>query len=298
MSESERLPSIPEPRADTQALFQTVSALKQVVELLAGQRGTAQTLRVATAAQMAENVSSLTTQIGDSQAALQADIDAVVADVAALQAEVDGYETSNDAAVLAINNQITVINGQITTLQNRCTVLENQVTEVEIADTAITAVANIDITWTAGAYRYIEFVLIGFGPATAGAANSNLRMRCYQGGTLRTGASDYQSYGPYWSGGAGAFFLAASSSFQLTASGLSATVSPSFGRVLLDPGAVNHPRVDCSFGTQANGGSFHRAIMGAPMLTRSAEVDGVRFFWESGQNFAATGRIIAKGYKV
>lgn len=165
-----------------------------------------------------------------------------------------------------------------------------------IADTAVTASANIDFSWTAGDYRAVHVLLQGVLPASAGAS-VNLAMQMRQSGAFVTGASDYGSI--LLSGGAAASYNngLTSSGITLTAGGTNAAMDNVSGSLMVDPGGTGmEAGVTGIVRSSADALARLVNVIAGSLITTGA-IDGLRFYWAGGINFAATGRIQVLGLK-
>ena len=166
---------------------------------------------------------------------------------------------------------------------------------VRIADTAITAVASIDVEWTEGAYRALRFAVTGVLPGSAGTTNQ-LSLRMKIGGTYLTGASDYSRQRHYVDNGTATAStdLGSLINLQINNNNANNDEGSVFGDV--DPGASNMEAgvIFWSRWSSTNG----RAIMySAGMSPTEGACSGLRFLWNNGANFLAQGRILVQGLK-
>jgi hypothetical protein len=165
-----------------------------------------------------------------------------------------------------------------------------------IGDTAATAVANIDFTWTAGDYRAIQVFVQGVLPASA-SATANLLMRARRSGAWLTGASDYTSLLLSYST-AGSFVTdLAANAWVLTRDGTNVSLDTASATLSVDPGGTGvEPAVT---GSTKNSGDTLGRLGHSVTCAIPAEgaIDGLRILWEGGLNFAATGRIVVLGLK-
>ena len=164
-----------------------------------------------------------------------------------------------------------------------------------IGTTAATATANIDFTWNSGIYRAIEIILTGILPASSGAS-VNLLARARRSGAYVSGASDYTTLRNVVNNvGVGGGQLV-SSAWALQDDGTNASLDPLTGRLTLDlgdsgdePGLIGITRYSGFTGGRRS------AALGCSMTPGA--VDGLRFLWEGGGNFAAVGRIMLLGLR-
>ncbi len=163
-----------------------------------------------------------------------------------------------------------------------------------ISDTAATVTANIDVTWTAGDYRAIQVLVLGLYPATAGAS-TNLLMQARRSGAFVT--SGYESLLLSASAsGSTVTSLSGLTSWVLTRDGTSVAEDSMTANLLVDPGGVSaEPSVT---GNVKNSGyALGRLGHVVTCALSEGEIDGLRFLWEGGLNFVASGRIMVLGLK-
>lgn len=206
------------------------------------------------------------------QAADVAGAAAAAADLATVQSSLSGSIAANTAAISAGDRW------------------------VQIADVVPTAVAAIDVLWTAGAYTALDLILTGILPAASGAT-ANLMARVQQGGSFVSGATAYHTEALAQEGATvnGQSFDA--SAWYLQRGGTAAALDHYSGRFLVDaaaaggePGFTGQERHSSSAGARAQ-----RMLAGS--MPGVGAIDGLRLIWESGGNFAATGRVQVLGLK-
>jgi hypothetical protein len=168
---------------------------------------------------------------------------------------------------------------------------------VTIADQVPTAVANIDVTWTAGAWKAIEVILTGILPATAGVT-ADLQMRVRRSGSFLAGATDYPSDNIRLVAGTVAGVSAANSSWPLGLGGTNAALDEVRGRLLLDPGGtLLEPGITGQMTYSADTPSGRATMVVSGAIATDGALDGLRLLWGSGANFAAQGRIVVMGLR-
>lgn len=167
---------------------------------------------------------------------------------------------------------------------------------VLIKDVAATAVPNIDVTWTVGDYRMVHVLIQGVLPASAGAT-VNLGMRFRQNGSFVSGGTSYSTVGASFHGGGSSPLNLVGSLIRLTSEGTAAALDNVSGEAVLDPGGAGM-EAGGVIQTRSSGFTLNRMshVFGASLITEGA-IDGIRFLWEGGGNFAAEGRIIVLGQR-
>lgn len=168
----------------------------------------------------------------------------------------------------------------------------------KIADVAVTAVANIDALWTEGQYRAIEVILTGILPATLGDSNTNMLVRARRSGSFLDGASAYNTQVLFQEGitVTGATYDA--SGWFFSRGGFGAAGDHLSGRYMVDPGgnSLEPGFVGQSRHTSASGPARRQNILSGSIHAEGA-IDGLRFLWIGGGNFAAGGRITVLGLR-
>lgn len=165
---------------------------------------------------------------------------------------------------------------------------------VTISDVAITAVAAIDLTsLDSTLYRAFKLLLIGARPAAATANNPAIQI--YRGGTLVSGASDYNGLNSWWSGtpgsGSGGIVGAV---LPLTTNGLAA--EPLFAEITLTHAAAGErPMIHANMRWTNNTPAHAHGIFSANVSGGTGLLSGARLSLTGG--FAAIGRIVALGLK-
>lgn len=164
-----------------------------------------------------------------------------------------------------------------------------------IGSTVPTAAAQIDFTWNTGVYRTIEIILTGILPAAAGAT-VNLFLRARRGGTYVNGASDYTTLRNVVNNVGVGGGEVIGSAWALQDDGTGASLDPLSGRLTLDVGeSADEPGLVGLTRYSGFTGGRRAAAFGCSMTPGA--IDGVRFFWQGGGNFAAVGRIIVIGLR-
>lgn len=165
---------------------------------------------------------------------------------------------------------------------------------VQISSTAITSVAEIDLTWTGGAYRLYRIFLLNARPVSATA--NQLYMRFYRGGVLQSGASDYQRTNAVWDGATGSVSTGGLSYMILTTG---SNGEPAYAEIDLSQPSVGesilaHAKARWTSNTPAHATGLMTCSVGAG----SGWLSGVKMsFVGATPSFAATGQIVVMGLK-
>lgn len=170
----------------------------------------------------------------------------------------------------------------------------------KFADAALTAVAAIDVTWTAGLYRAVRVHLINFAGSVSNNATEALRLRCSAAGTFVTGTAY-----TFW----GAEQESANIS-HLASTGQTAAWIKGFGQlgttdsneaeIFVCPGGVSEATTIRSAASgigYVTTGTNVQSFMSGRMDAQASAVDGIRLLWNTGGTFAARGRIVAFGLR-
>lgn len=166
---------------------------------------------------------------------------------------------------------------------------------VTIADTALTAVASVDVEWTEGAYRALHIYLTGVLPAS-GPTTANLGARLKVAGTYLAGATDYArllhnvdnaTAGVTNNAGSLGVFQVTFNNAANDEISVAAVLDP--GGTGLEPSVLFNSKYSAPAGRGQAYGNFTTGTEGA--------VSGIRFLWNSGVNFTAQGRITVVGLK-
>lgn len=163
-----------------------------------------------------------------------------------------------------------------------------------VADIPITSVTTVDVEWTTGDYSALTVYVLGVYPASSPGSNS-LAVRFRQGTSYLSGATDYTRHWAYWwlATGASNENSFAHALLQLNGNAnnddLFSVAHFHVGGTNMEPGMIAHSRWSNSTVPARSWGMF------AASLPREGEINGLRFFWSSGANFAARGRIVVYG---
>lgn len=177
-----------------------------------------------------------------------------------------------------------------------------QVGLVKFADTAITAVAAIDVTWTAGTYTAVHIFLVNYAGSSTLSTTEALLSRFRSGGTYISTAN-YITWGSEQVNGTILHFSVGSQTeAPLTGSGQLGALDRNDTELSIFPGgaspeATNSQSRTTGIGSASGGGTNVVAIRSNRLDAQAAAVDGVRLFWASGGNFQARGRIVALGLR-
>lgn len=166
---------------------------------------------------------------------------------------------------------------------------------VQLANANITAVNQIDLTWTGGAYLLYKIFILGLRPGTATA--NDLIMRVRRGGTFLAGASDY-NFGDSWWNGVGVGNQAGTRDYSLLAqAGMNG--EPMLGEIsLMQADTAERIIIDAKTRHTSNSPSHSRSIFTANVAAGSGWLDGARISFVGGAtNFAAAGKIVVLGMK-
>lgn len=169
---------------------------------------------------------------------------------------------------------------------------------VVIADAAITAVSEIEVTWTPGAYRTVRAMLMSYLPNAA--EQTLLRVR-RGASTWVAGASDYNNDLLSLEGGVSSSLSGSSASVPLSDTTHNTVANDHAFTVLdIDPGpGVANGEASIMWNTRfSRNGGPRRWVIGASAIQVAGEtVSGLRFFWTSTGAFTAVGRILVTGIK-
>jgi hypothetical protein len=166
---------------------------------------------------------------------------------------------------------------------------------VQLASANITAVSQIDLTWTGGAYLFYKIFILGLKPSAA--TNNDLFLRVRRNGTFLAGAADYNFGDSWWNGTAVGNQSGAGSYSLLAQAGMNG--EPMFGETNLMQ-AANTERIVIDSKTRhtSNTPAHSRSIFTANTDAGSGWLDGARISFVGGAtNFAAVGRIVVLGMK-
>jgi hypothetical protein len=166
---------------------------------------------------------------------------------------------------------------------------------VQLSSTAITAVSQIDLTWTGGAYLAYKIFILGLKPGSSTANSLFLRVR--RNGSILSGASDYYTAYTWWSGASGFATAAAENLTALCANGVLA--EPVFAEINLMQAATAE-RIVVSAQTRHtdNTPAHARSWFTSNIAAGSGWLDGASISFVGGAtNFAAVGRIVVLGMK-
>lgn len=169
---------------------------------------------------------------------------------------------------------------------------------VKIADAAITAVGQIDVEWTEGAYRSVTASIQSYLPSGYDP-NINLALRARVGGSYLAGGSDYaqQIVSAEASVVGGAAITG--TSLLLENGGHNTANDVAFATLELDPGpggAGGEASVLAISKHSRNGGG-RRGDTVYGSIQATSPVSGLRFLWTGGANFAAVGRVVVTGVR-
>lgn len=167
---------------------------------------------------------------------------------------------------------------------------------VQIASVGVTAVPDITITWTPGAYRLVKVYLIGAKPASN--ATQDLFVRAHRGGTIVNGATDYVNKAIYWGTSGGAVYSGFISFMVLSAGGVFA--ESVFAEIdLSHADAAERPLITTRTRHTDNLGPTHTyGIYSASVSGGTGLLSGVTVGIVAGSpTFAATGQIVILGLK-
>jgi hypothetical protein len=166
---------------------------------------------------------------------------------------------------------------------------------VQLASANITAVSQIDVTWTGGAYLLYKIYILGLRP---GAATANdLTMRVRRNGTFLAGATDYTTGDSWWNGLSVGVNVAGASYSLLAQAGMN--LEPMLGEVsLMQAATTERIMIDAKTRYTSNTPAHSRAIFTSNIDAGSGWLDGARISFVGGAtNFAAVGRIVVLGMK-
>lgn len=163
-----------------------------------------------------------------------------------------------------------------------------------VADIPITSVTTVDVEWTTGDYSALTVYVLGVYPASSPGSN-NLAVRFRQGTSYLSGATDYTRHWAYWwlATGASNEDMATQALLQLNGNtggdDLFSVAHFHVGGTNMEPGMIAHSRWSTNTPSARAWGFF------VSSLHAEGEINGLRFFWSSGDNFAARGRIVVYG---
>jgi hypothetical protein len=166
---------------------------------------------------------------------------------------------------------------------------------VQLASANITAVSQIDLTWTGGAYLFYKIFILGLKPGAA--TNNDLFLRVRRNGAFLAGAADYNFGDSWWNGTAVGNQSGGGSYSLLAQAGMNG--EPMFGETNLMQ-AENTERIVIDSKTRhtSNTPAHSRSIFTANTDAGSGWLDGARISFVGGAtNFAAVGRIVVLGMK-
>jgi hypothetical protein len=166
---------------------------------------------------------------------------------------------------------------------------------VQLSSAAITAVSQIDVTWTGGAYLLYKIYILGLRPGAA--TNNDLIMRVRRNGTFLAGATDYVTGDSWWNGLSVGVSVAGASYSVLAQAGMN--LEPMLGEVsLMQAATTERIVIDAKTRYTSNAPGHSRAIFTSNTDAGSGWLDGVRILFLGGAtNFAAVGRIVVMGMK-
>jgi hypothetical protein len=166
---------------------------------------------------------------------------------------------------------------------------------VQLSSTAITAVSQIDLTWTGGAYLAYKIHILGLRPGAA--TNNDLFIRVRRGGTFLAGATDYNKGDSWWNGTAVGNSASAESYSLIFQAGMNA--EPGRAEIdLMQADSAERIIIDCKSRHTSNTPGHSRSWFTANTSAGSGWLDGARIsFVGSATNFAAVGRIVVMGMK-
>jgi hypothetical protein len=166
---------------------------------------------------------------------------------------------------------------------------------VQLASANITAVSQIDLTWTGGAYLLYKIYILGLRPGAA--TNNDLTMRVRRNGTFLAGATDYTTGDSWWNGLSVGVNVAGASYSLLAQAGMN--LEPMLGEVsLMQAATTERIMIDAKTRYTSNTPAHSRAIFTSNIDAGSGWLDGARISFVGGAtNFAAVGRIVVLGMK-
>jgi hypothetical protein len=164
---------------------------------------------------------------------------------------------------------------------------------VQISSTAITAVSQIDLTWTGGAYLAYKIYVIGAKPASATANQFFLRVR--RGGSTLSGATDYNNASTWWDGATGNAFASGESYMPMSTSlnGEPAAIEIDLTHAASAERIITQARSRYTSNTPAHSRGWFTSNIAAG----SGWLDGASIGITGATNFAAVGRIVVMGMK-
>jgi hypothetical protein len=165
---------------------------------------------------------------------------------------------------------------------------------VQLSSTAITAVSQIDVTWTGGAYLLYKIYILGLRPGAA--TNNDLTMRVRRNGTFLAGATDYNTGDSWWNATAVGVNASSGSYSLLAQAGMN--LEPMLGEVsLMQAATTERIVIDAKTRHTSNTPGHSRSIFTANTDAGSGWLDGARLQFVGSTNFAAVGRIVVLGMK-
>jgi hypothetical protein len=165
---------------------------------------------------------------------------------------------------------------------------------VQLSSTAITAVSQIDVTWTGGAYLLYKIYILGLRPGAA--TNNDLTIRVRRNGTVLAGATDYNTGDSWWNATAVGVNASSGSYSLLAQAGMN--LEPMLGEVsLMQAATTERIVIDAKTRHTSNTPGHSRSIFTANTDAGSGWLDGARLQFVGSTNFAAVGRIVVLGMK-
>lgn len=237
--------------------------------------------------------------------AMEASVSQRVDVVSALASANAAAITSTNAVVsLKVNRAGDTMTGALTLSGNPTAVLHAAPKQyvdvgdrwVTIADQAITNVAEIDVTWTNGAYLTVRAYILSYLPATLASGIPYVRVRA--GGAWKTSALDYSTQYSVMEGTS--YQSAEATAYHMRLADTFTNVANDHGMAIIDidpgPGVTGG---EAGFTVQnkwTRAAGSRRVLTGmGSVQVGSATVDGLRFGMIN--NWAAVGRILVVGVK-
>lgn len=170
---------------------------------------------------------------------------------------------------------------------------------VKIADWAPTAVGSVSFTLDPTKYKRFRCSIIGVRSTVAGNASDDLYMRVYQGGVLKSGASDYFNQMVYWPGNTGVILNGTSSVAFVTQGGMYTTPEEINAEVLLDaPLGIRQISALTQARWLSNSAARCLGFNGPEVLVQDAQLTGVLFGFANGGSYeAGLGAIVIEGLR-
>jgi hypothetical protein len=167
---------------------------------------------------------------------------------------------------------------------------------VKIADVAITNVAQIDVTWTSGAYRMVRAAMLSWLPQVPASGTAILRVRA--DGSWISGPTSYALQFLAHEGATFGTAATSASACSLQDATHNAAGNPASCWIDVDPGpGIAGGEAGLQVHTRWSGPGARRVFSGmCGVAIGTATVDGLRFLM-SGTNFAAQGRLLVMGVK-